>query len=156
MEEEEEIKTYLTFTLSNELFAANVAGIQNILEMPLITPVPKSEPYMKGVSNLRGSILPIIDTGVKFNLPGSVVTKNSAVLVVKIMLDNEMIDAGLLVDSVSEVFEYNKEDIIEIPSVGVTFNTKYLDGFVKYKGKHYMLLNFDKVFADQAKQNVLR
>ena len=115
MEQEEQklLDSYLSFKLGDELFAANVAKVLNILEMVKITKVPKAPEYMKGVINLRGNVLPVIDTRTKFGMTPTEFTKNTCILVLDIIVDGEDIQVGALVDSVQEVLEITEDSPIE-------------------------------------------
>ena len=104
------LNSYLSFKLGDELFAVNVGKVLNILEMTRITKVPNSPEYMKGVINLRGSVLPVIDMRVKFGLELTEETVNTCILVLDIEIDNESVKVGALVDAVSEVLEIEEEE----------------------------------------------
>lgn len=104
-EELSSLSSYLSFKLGDEVFAANVSKVLDILEMTNITKVPKAPPYLKGVINLRGTVLPLIDTRIKFGLSPTEFTPNTCILVLDIKIENEGLQIGSLVDSVQEVME---------------------------------------------------
>ena len=112
------VSSYLSFKLDEEVFAANVNQVLEILELPKITRIPQSPAYMRGVINLRGAVLPVIDARLKFGLGQSADTNDSCIIVLDINLGDEKIRIGLLVDAVEEVLEIDKEDILPPPSVG--------------------------------------
>ena len=143
----EELKSYLSFKLGDELFAANVAKVLNILEMTKITKVPKAPKYMKGVINLRGAVLPVIDTRIKFEMEETEITKNTCILVLDINMDNDSIHVGALVDSVQEVLEIEKEEIEPPPSIGNKYKSEFIDGMAKLNDEFIMILNMDRVFS---------
>jgi purine-binding chemotaxis protein CheW len=145
---QEEIISYLTFQIGEELYAANVSKVQNILEVPRITRVPKSPAYMLGVINLRGSVLPVIDARVRFGIADAKISTQSKVLVLDIEAENEMVMVGALVDSVHEVIDIEKTEIHDPPTLGLKFKTSYLQGVYKKKEGHFMMiLDMDKVFS---------
>lgn len=141
------INSYLTFKLGEETFAANVAKVLNILEMTQITKVPKAPNYMKGVINLRGVVLPLIDTRIKFEMPETEFTNNTCILVLEIDLNGEIVQVGALVDSVQEVLEFDDADILPPPSIGTKYKTEFIDGVVKADDNFIMLLNMDLIFS---------
>jgi purine-binding chemotaxis protein CheW len=138
---------YLSFKLGEELFAANVAKVLEILEVPKITKVPRSPAYMRGVINLRGSVLPVIDTRTKFDMGQIADTVNTCIMVLSIQLDNEALTIGALVDGVQEVLEIGKEQIKPAPSIGSKYKSEFIEGMVKLNEQFVMILNLDKVFS---------
>jgi purine-binding chemotaxis protein CheW len=142
------VNSYLTFQIGTEIFAADVINVINILEMTKITRVPKSPAYMKGVINLRGSVLPVLDTRLKFGLPETNYTTNTCILVLEINSKNEIIRLGAIVDSVQEVLEIGNEEVQPPPSIGTKFKTDILTGMVKKESDFIMILDINKVFAD--------
>lgn len=143
------INSYLTFKLGDEIFGANVAKVLNILEMTKITKVPKSPPYMKGVINLRGSVLPLIDTRIKFDLGETEYTTSTCILVLDIELSNESVHVGALVDSVQEVIEIDDNQIQPPPSIGSKYKSEFIEGMAKINNEFIMLLNMDMIFSTQ-------
>ncbi|MBO9703133.1 MAG: purine-binding chemotaxis protein CheW [Sporocytophaga sp.] len=141
------INSYLTFKLGKESFAANVGKVLEILEVPNITKVPKSPEYMTGVINLRGNVLPVIDTRIKFGLPKIDCTVNTCIIVINVEMDSENIIVGALVDSVQEVLEIQQAQIQPSPSLGSKYKAEFLEGMTKYHEDFIMLLNIDKVFS---------
>lgn len=141
------INSYLTFKLGEETFGANVAKVLNILEMTKITKVPKSPPYMKGVINLRGAVLPLIDTRIKFDMPETEYTPNTCILVLDIDLNGEPVHVGALVDSVQEVIEIDDSQIQPPPSIGSKYRSEFIEGMAKINEEFIMLLNMDLIFS---------
>ncbi len=141
------VQSYLTFKLGDEAFAAHVSRVINILEMVRITAVPRSPEYMKGVINLRGNVLPVIDTRIKFGLSATEFTKNTCIIVMNINIEEEKIDMGILVDSVTEVVEIEDSQILPPPSIGAKYKSKFIDGIIKNDEQFIMLLDMDKVFS---------
>lgn len=141
------IHSYLTFKLGKESFAANVGKVLEILEVQHITKVPKSPEYMTGVINLRGNVLPVIDTRIKFGLSKTECTVNTCIIVINVEMNSESIIVGAMVDSVQEVLEIQESQIQPSPSIGSKYKAEFLDGMIKYHDEFIMLLNIDKVFS---------
>jgi purine-binding chemotaxis protein CheW len=136
------INSYLTFDLGDELFAANVGKVIEILEIPKITKVPRSPDYMRGVMNLRGSVLPVIDTRAKFGLPQISDTVETCVIVMSISMDGQEITIGAVADAVKEVMDIEESDIQQVPNLGARYRTE----------QFIMVLNIDKVFSSNEVQ----
>jgi len=149
-----EIKSYLSFRLSEEIFAANVYKVLNILEMRTITKIPQAPDYMKGVINLRGNVLPVVDLRIKFGLPITEITVDTCIIVLNINLDGGSIMVGALVDAVKEVLELNDEDIEPAPSIGTKYNANFIQGMYRVNENFVMILNIDHVFNTDELINV--
>jgi purine-binding chemotaxis protein CheW len=149
-----EVESFLTFKLQEEIFAVKVEKVIEIQELKQITKVPKTPSYMKGVVNLRGSVLPVIDTRIKFGLSQTVETVNTCILVLKIEIDNDSILLGLLVDSVQEVLELQASQINPPPSIGNKYKSEFLTGMGKINDNFIMLLDIDKIFSLEEIVNV--
>ena len=147
IEKDNGVQTYLSFKLSEEVFAINVSKVLNILEMSRITKIPKSPDYMKGVINLRGTVLPVIDLRIKFGLPEKEATVDTSIIVININLNDEAILIGVLVDAVKEVLELKNEDIAPSPTIGTKYNSGFIEGMWRMGEKFIMILDIDKVFA---------
>lgn len=141
------LKSYLTFKLGDELFAANVGKVLEILEIPRITKVPRSPAYMRGVINLRGSVLPVIDARSKFGLPEAEDTIDSCIIVLDIEMEDHHITIGTVVDAVQEVMDIDDKQIQPAPSIGSRYKSEFIDGMVKINEQFIMMLNLDKVFS---------
>jgi purine-binding chemotaxis protein CheW len=115
--------------------------------MTKITEVPKAPAYMKGVINLRGTVLPVVDTKLKFEMGKTVYTTNTCILVLDIEIDNESIHVGAIVDSVQEVLEFDENQIQPPPSIGSKYRSEFIEGMVKYNDDFIMILNMDMVFS---------
>ncbi len=139
--------SFLSFKLGEEEFAAHVGKVLNILEMTRITEVPKSPDYMKGVINLRGTVLPVIDTRIKFGMPATPYTTNTCIIVLDIEMDGESIHVGALVDSVQAVLEFDSSQIMPAPSIGSKYRSEFIEGVANVDDKFIMILNMDAVFS---------
>jgi purine-binding chemotaxis protein CheW len=143
----ETINSFLSFRLGDELFAANVGKVLEILEIPRITKVPRSPAFMRGVINLRGNVLPVIDTRNKFGLPSTEDTINSCILVLNISIEGKEVVLGAVVDAVQEVMEIDENTIQSVPSVGARYKTEFIQGMIKVQERFIMILNLDLVFT---------
>ncbi len=141
------IDSYLSFRIGDEFFAAHVRNVLNILELTKITKVPKAPHYLKGVINLRGSVLPVIDSRLKFGMEELEYTSNTCILVLELYVNNERISVGAIVDSVQEVLEIEDSQIQPPPSIGTTYQSDFITGMVKIKDNFVMLLDAEKVFS---------
>lgn len=144
-----ESNSYLTFKVGGELFAAHVSKVLNILEMTKITKVPRAPRYMLGVINLRGSVLPVIDSRIKFGMPVTERTSDTCIIVSEILIDNETVRVGAMVDSVEEVLEVEKDEINPPPSIGNRFQTEFIHGVINVNERFIMVLDMDKVFSTE-------
>ena len=146
--QENKISSYLTFNLGNELFASHVDYVLKILEMQHITEVPKSPPFMKGVINLRGNVLPVIDARVKFGLKITEYTPRTVILVLSLVIDGDTIEVGAIVDSVQDVVEYNSTEIMPTPGLGSKYKSDFIEGVMKINEQVVMVLNMSSVFSN--------
>ena len=147
MTEELQATQFLTFTLADEVFAVDVARVREILEMPSITKVPQVPDFMRGVINLRGCVVPVIDLRQKFGMQETAQTVNTCIIVVEVMMDGENIVLGALADSVQEVIEMEPSQIEAAPHIGTHLNTEFIKGMGKHDGRFVMILDIDKVFS---------
>ena len=139
---------YLTFKLGEEVFALDVAKVREILEESSITKVPQTPEFMRGVINLRGSVVPVIDMRLKFGMSRTEKTVNTCIIVVEIDMGSENIVLGALADSVQEVIEMEPAQIEAPPHIGTRLNTEFLKGMGKYNDRFVMILDIDRVFSD--------
>jgi purine-binding chemotaxis protein CheW len=139
--------SYLTFKIGNEIFATNVSNVHNILEMQRITEIPDAPDYFKGVINLRGTVLPVTDLHIKFNMPALEFTKNTCIIVTDVLIENDTISIGILVDGVSEVMEITENQILPPPSIGAKYKSKFIHGMVQSEEQFILLINIDTIFS---------
>lgn len=147
METISETTQYLTFKLDEEVFALDVAKVREILEESNITKVPQTPDFMRGVINLRGSVVPVIDLRLKFGMSETVKTVNTCIIVVEVCMDGETIVLGALADSVQEVIEMEPEKIEAAPHIGTRLNADFIKGMGKVDGHFVMILDIDKIFS---------
>jgi purine-binding chemotaxis protein CheW len=146
-ENSSETTQYLTFRLQEEIYAVDVANIREILDFIAITKVPKSPEFMRGVINLRGSVVPVIDMKLKFGLPKTEKTVNTCIIVMEISVDGETVIIGSLADAVQEVLEMEPEQIEPAPRIGTRLNTEFIKGMGKRNDHFLMILDIDKIFS---------
>lgn len=138
---------YLTFQLAEEIFAFDVAKVREILEITSITKVPQTPDYMRGVINLRGSVVPVIDLRLNFGMSRTEQTVNTCIIVIEVNLKGESIVLGVLADSVQEVVEMEPDHIEPPPKLGTRLNTEFIKGMGKVDNDFVMILDIDKVFS---------
>lgn len=139
---------YLTFKLDEEIFALDVAKVREILEYNSVTKVPQTPDFMRGVINLRGSVVPVIDMRLKFGMSATQQTVNTCIIVVEVAMDGETSVLGALADSVQEVIEMEPDQIEPAPHIGTRLNTEFIKGMGKHEGNFIMILDIDKVFSE--------
>ena len=153
IEEEQEhtevVESYLSFKLDEEFFAVDVKKVIEILEVPGITSIPLSPDYMAGVINLRGKVLPLIDTKVKFGLEPIDFTVDTCIVVIEIDVEGEVLQIGTLVDSVLEVLDVPASNIQPSPSIEAKYRLDFIRGMIRRDDDFIMLLNLDEVFSIQ-------
>jgi len=149
VDKDDRVETFLSFKLSEEVFAINVSQVLNILEMSKITRIPKAPEYLKGVINLRGTVLPVVDLRIKFGLPEKEATVDTSIIVLNILLNEESIFVGIMVDAVREVLELKNSEIAPTPSIGTKYNTGFIKGMWRLDDKFIMILDIDKVFSTE-------
>ncbi len=142
-----ETAQYLTFRLSHEIFAVEVARVREILEYINITKVPKTPEFMRGVVNVRGSVVPVMDLRLKFGMTKTERSVNTCIIVLEIDFDGETTVLGALADSVQEVIELEPEQIEPAPKIGTQINTEFMKGIGKRDGEFIMILEINKVFS---------
>ncbi|MRR38365.1 chemotaxis protein CheW [bacterium] len=144
-----ETRQYLTFKLAEEIFAVDVAKVREILEFTSITKVPQTPGFMRGVINLRGSVVPVMDMRLKFGMPETEKTVNTCIIVVEVNHEGETIIIGALADSVQEVFELEPDQIEPSPRIGTKLNTDFILGMGKHDGQFIMILDIDRTFTSE-------
>ena len=138
---------YLTFTLAGEEYGIGILKVKEIIGLMPITPVPKAPHFVKGVINLRGKVIPIMDLRLKFGMEPLDYDERTCIIVVEVSSEQSTVTMGLIVDAVSEVLNIKSEDIQQTPSFGTEINTSYILGMAKMDGKVKILLDIDKVLS---------
>ncbi len=145
---------YLTFRLAREEFAIQVLKVREIMGIQEITCVPHTPVYVKGVINLRGKVIPVVDLRLKFGLPSVPYDRRTCIIVVQIHGQGSDLPTGIVVDSVAEVLSIAPGEIEDTPDFGDGIETPYLLGMAKTKGKVKILLDIDRVLTTQELQGL--
>jgi purine-binding chemotaxis protein CheW len=140
---------YLTFHLANEEFGIRVLKVREIMGLQEITAVPQTPSHIKGVINLRGKVVPVIDLRLKFGLPIAEYTQRTCIIVTQVQGESSSVLMGIVVDGVSEVLNLTGPEIEDTPDFGEEISGRYLLGMAKVKGKVKILLDIDKVLTAQ-------
>ena len=138
---------YLTFTLAGEAYGIGILKIKEIIGMMPITSVPRTPEYVKGVINLRGKVIPVIDLRLRFEMEEIDYTDRTCIIVVEVGAKATETVIGIVVDAVSEVLNIKKEDIEETPAFGTQLDTAYILGMAKMEGGVKILLDIDTVLS---------
>ncbi len=145
---------YLTFQLAREEFAIQVLKVREIMGVQDITAVPQTPAHVKGVINLRGKVVPVVDLRLKFGLPEMEYTQRTCIIVVQVQFQANVLLMGIVVDGVSEVLNLAAGDIEDTPEFGSGVVTPYILGMAKSKGKVKILLDIDQVLSSQELQGL--
>ena len=138
---------FLTFTLSDEVFAVDISKVREVLEFHEVTKVPQTPEMMRGVINLRGAVVPVIDLRLKFGMEMTDKTVNTCVIIVEITLDNELTLIGALADSVQEVMDLDSEHIEPPPKLGTQLNSEVIKGMGKRGDEFIIILDIERIFS---------
>lgn len=142
-----ETARYLTFRLGDELFAINVFKAREVLDLSHITRVPTAPGYLRGVVNVRGNAIPVVDLRTKFGLPETADTLNTRIIVMDLALDGGNVVVGGLADAVHEVLELEPHEINEPPSLGMRWRTELILGMGRRNDRFTIILDIERVFA---------
>ena len=142
-----ETSQYMTFKLGDELFAINVAQVREVLEIPLITRVPTAPKYMRGVVNVRGQSIPVVDLRLRFGLPKATETLQTRIIVMELALDGEVAVLGGMADSVHEVIELEPGNINPPPKIAMRWRSEFIQGMGKRGEEFIIILDFNSVFS---------
>lgn len=142
-----ESRQYLAFKMDGEVFALDVSQVREILDYTKITKVPQTPDYMKGVINLRGAVVPVVDMRLKFNMPSQERTVNTCIIVVEVHLEEEQAVLGVLVDSVQAVFGLEPSQVEPPPRIGTKLNTDFILGMGKRGEDLVIILDVDRIFS---------
>ncbi|UFS68784.1 chemotaxis protein CheW [Geomonas sp. RF6] len=142
-----ETTQFLTFKLEEELFALDIGKVREVLDFTTITKVPQTPDYMRGVINLRGSVVPVVDMRLKFGLAGAEKTVNTCIIIVEVALDGETVVMGAMADAVQEVLDLPPDHIEPAPRIGTKLDTDFIRGMGKHGEEFIIILDIDKVFS---------
>jgi purine-binding chemotaxis protein CheW len=141
---------YLSFSMDREEYGIGILTVKEIIGMMRVTPVPQTPDYVKGVINLSGKVIPVIDLRRRFGMSSNAYTERTCIIVVEIEHDSGTLQIGIVVDSVTEVLNIKGSDIEETPEFGTILNTDYILGMAKTAGSVKILLDIDRVLSASA------
>ncbi len=143
------IHTYLSFSLGGEEFALDVQNVVKILQIQQFTKIPQSPPYLKGIINIRGNVIPVVDTYYKFGFVPPEDTVSSVIIILTLSINGEEASVGILADKANEVFEAEVNSIRDYPALNEKYNSNFISGVYK-KGEDFILiLDIEKVFDSE-------
>ncbi|MBG0777494.1 MAG: chemotaxis protein CheW [Desulfovibrionaceae bacterium] len=142
-----ETNQYLTFTLDDECFALNIATVREVLELTRITRVPRTPPFMRGVINLRGHAVPVVDLRLKFGMAQIEDTINTCIIISEVDCGEENAVVGMRVDSVREVLEMDASSVEAAPRIGAAINTDFIRGMARQGDDFVIILDIDRIFS---------
>ncbi len=139
---------YLTFTLAGETYAVEVNKVKEVLEYTEVTKVPRTQEFMRGVINLRGSVVPVVDLRLKFDMGQTDQTIDTSIVVMEVTVDGDTVTLGTLADSVQEVIGLNDSQIEPAPSIGTKVDNRFIHGIGKVEEHFLIILDIDRIFRD--------
>lgn len=154
MTEELQAIQYLTFVLDSEVFGVDVARVREILEYTTVTKVPKTERYMRGVINLRGSVVPVVDMRVLFGLAEAGTTVNTCIIVMEVVADGSAFVMGALADSVREVMELDPAQVEPAPKIGSRVKNEFVSGMGRQNNEFIMILDIDRMLPAETSHSI--
>jgi purine-binding chemotaxis protein CheW len=140
---------YLTYKLGDEVFAFDISKVREVLDFTTITKVPRTPEFMRGVINLRGSVVPVVDLRLKFGMTKTEKTVNTCIIITEVSMDGETAILGVLADSVKAVLDLDAENIEPAPKIGSRMQTEFIRGMGKHNERFIMILDIDKVFSNE-------
>ena len=140
-------KQYLSFKLEQEDFALDIAHVREVLDLTRLTRVPKAPEYVRGVINLRGAVVPVVDLNLKFGRSLTADTVHTRIIIGEVLVAGEVITLGVMADSVQEVMELDPREIEPSPRIGLSLDTSFLKGMGRRDDEFVMILDIDQVFA---------
>jgi purine-binding chemotaxis protein CheW len=144
-----EQKQYLTFLLANEECAISILKVKEIIEYVTVTTVPKAPKWARGVINLRGSVVPVVNLAAKFGMEQKPTSKTTCIVIVETQFEGQDVTIGVIADAVSQVLDLSDEDIRPVPDFGTQVQMDYLLGMAQLGRKFALLLDVDKVLTTE-------
>lgn len=139
---------YLTFTLDGEAFATEIAQVREVLEFSRVTKVPRTPDYMRGVINLRGSVVPVVDLRLQFGIEETEPTIDTCIVIVEVLIDDQPTVLGALADSVQEVIEFRQDQLEPAPRLGTRVKTEFIQAMGKHDDRFVIILDMNRVFSE--------
>ncbi len=147
---------YLTFTMADEEYGIGILKVKEIIGLMPVTPVPRTPEYIKGVINLRGKVIPVIDLRLRFGMPQADYTERTCIIVVDVEASSGQLQMGIVVDAVSEVANIKGDEVEPTPSFGTDLDTEYILGIAKTESGVKILLDIDKVLNQEESELLQR
>lgn len=144
-----DINQFLTFTLGKEIFALDIGTVREVLELTSITKIPRTPEFMRGVINLRGHAVPVVDMRQKLGMRRGEDTVDTCIIIVEIEYENDMTIIGAMVDSVREVFEIMPDSIEPAPKMGAAINAEYIKGMGRQNDQFIIIVEINKIFSEE-------
>ena len=141
------IQQYLTFVLGREVFAINILNIKEIIEYGNLTEVPKMPGFIRGVINLRGAVVPVIDMAARFDKPSADITRKTCIVIIEVAHEDAQQVVGVMVDAVNEVLDIEASEIEPSPTFGANIRADFIEGMGKIEGRFVIILNVNKVLS---------
>ena len=138
---------YLTFTLGGEMFAVAILNVKEIIEYGSVTEIPMMPPFIRGVINLRGAVVPVIDLSCRFGGKSTSVARRTCIIIIELEQDEQKHDIGVMVDAVSEVLEIARSEIEPPPAFGAKIRTDFISGMGKVNGRFVIILDVGRVLS---------
>jgi len=142
-----ETTQFLTFRLDDEIFALDITKVREVLDYTIVTKVPRTPDFMRGVINLRGSVVPVVDLRLKFGMTATESGVNTCIIITEVQVDNETVVLGALADAVQEVLDLDAGSIAAPPRIGTKLRTEFIKGMGKQNDRFIIILDIDKVFS---------
>jgi purine-binding chemotaxis protein CheW len=142
-----ETTQYLTYNLGDEVFALDIGKVREVMDFTAITKVPRTPDFMRGVINLRGGVVPVVDLRLKFGMAAAEKTVNTCIIITEVTVDGESAILGALADSVQEVIELEPGSISPPPKIGTRLKTEFIKGMGRQGDRFIIILDIDKVFS---------
>jgi purine-binding chemotaxis protein CheW len=146
-QELEEQQQYLTFMLSGETYAISILRIKEIIQFGQLTAVPRMPDFIRGVINLRGAVVPVIDLSARFGKPPTTVGRRNCIIIIEVAIGDEAHNVGVMVDAVNAVLEIPAHEIEPAPTFGTQIRTDFIAGMGKVNGKFVIILNIQHVLS---------
>jgi purine-binding chemotaxis protein CheW len=142
-----ETTQFLTFKLADEVFALDISKVREVLDFTTVTKVPRTPEFMRGVINLRGSVVPVVDLRLKFGMTRTESSVNTCIIITEVMVAGDTTILGALADSVQEVLDLEPGSIAPPPRIGTKLKTEFIKGMGKRDDRFIIILDIDKVFS---------
>ena len=142
-----ETTQFLTFKLGDEVFALDITKVREVLDFTTVTKVPRTPEFMRGVINLRGSVVPVVDLRLKFGMTKTESSVNTCIIITEVTVDGDTTILGALADSVQEVLDLDGSHIAPAPKIGTKLKTEFIKGMGKRDDRFIIILDIDKVFS---------